>query len=497
MLLLLLALLTAPARAQDIVLTDAEIARLEANTARGVAAGFDGPGLAALIGRTAKDPAFKQAVKVWGLKAADSARDRFSTLDRGVTVHLRDGAVTEVVLFRHARYFVPDRLPGDLRWGMMEGAVRERLGAPSGRNDGNPVWTVDGLDLEASIYAPSTKVPGVEVLRIRAASAPSVATARPVAPQPTPQPTTTPAVATAPVAEPKAPPAFVGQDPPEPPMSQPPPPRVARAADLPDLDSPLRTGRRAEREAAVVIGLESYAFIPGVPFARRDAGAFFDFLLYTRGIPGARAQLLTRGGREHIVAAVARAASEAGRGGRVWIYFAGHGAADPTTRERMILGDDVRADAIGFASRGVPLAELERVVADAGASPIFVLDTCYAGTGRTGEALSDTRFLVPDYAAGPAAGAPGAQWTAAGPSQLSAPLPGKDHGAFTYFALGALRGWAEGELDGRPDGRVTASEAQAFVARALRRFELADQQPAWLGPEDLVLMEGAAERAPF
>lgn len=69
----------------------------------------------------------------------------------------------------------------------------------------------------------------------------------------------------------------------------------------------------------MVIGLESYAFIPDVPHARRDAGAFFDFLIYTRGVPGKKAQLLTTGGREHMLTAIERAAQEAGPGRRVWV----------------------------------------------------------------------------------------------------------------------------------------------------------------------------------
>lgn len=306
---------------------------------------------------------------------------------------------------------------------------------------------------------------------------------------PDPWPTTPTVTPTAPSAPPAARPPT--QQAASAPVVTPP----ARAA-LPRLDDPLRTGRRVTDEAAVVIGLEAYTHVPRVPHARRDAAAFYDLLVYTRGVPGAKAQLLTQGSRDHMLAAVRRAASDAGRGGRVWVYFAGHGAGHPDTKERMLLGDDVRTDAIGFASRGLPIAEIEAAITAVGATPLLVLDTCYAGVGRGGESLTGgSRMLIPDYAVPAARG--GAQWTAAGPNELSAPLPDQQHGAFTYFAIGALRGWADGELDGARDGKVTAAEAQAFVARALRRVQQADQQPAWLGPEDLVLSEGANERAPF
>lgn len=284
---------------------------------------------------------------------------------------------------------------------------------------------------------------------------------------------------------------------PEPRPAPRPAPQAARTAPaLPSIESPARTGRKAKGESAVVIGIEKYYVIPDVPHAKRDASAFYDFLVYTRGVPGGRVQLLTEGSREHILAAVDRAASEAGRGGRVWIYFAGHGIGDPATQERLLLGDDVRPDAIAFSSRGVPIPEIERRVTSAGAEPLLVLDTCYAGVSRGGESLvGGTRFVVPSYALeNPERGA---QWAAAGPSQLSGPLPEVEHGAFTYFAVGALRGWADGEIDGVRDGKVTAAEANAFVYKALRRMGMLQQQPVWMGDEDLVLSEGVSEKPPF
>jgi hypothetical protein len=52
------------------------------------------------------------------------------------------------------------------------------------------------------------------------------------------------------------------------------------------------------------------------------------------------------------------------------------------------------------------------------------------------------------------------------------------HGAFTYLVAGALRGWADGELDGARDGAVTAEEAAQFVQQGLRRVGRLDQRPS-------------------
>lgn len=74
------------------------------------------------------------------------------------------------------------------------------------------------------------------------------------------------------------------------------------------------------------------------------------------------------------------------------------------------------------------------------------------------------------------------------------------HGAFTYFAVGALRGWADGELSGQRDGQVTGAEAAAYVERALRSAGVRDQRPNWIADgatgEDWVLTSGAPERGP-
>jgi hypothetical protein len=246
------------------------------------------------------------------------------------------------------------------------------------------------------------------------------------------------------------------------------------------VDERAPTGVRSPDDAAIVIGLEDYAFIQDVPFAQRDAEAFGTWLQYSRGVPSERVEVLTHGSNEHIRAAVAKTGASAGEGGIVWVYFAGHGAASPTTRERLLLGDDVRPDEAGFESRGIEVKEVEHLAEASGARVMLILDTCFAGVGRDGsELLAGKRFAVPVYAASSTDRL--AQWTATGPNQLSGPLPATRHGAFTYYVVGALRGWADGEIDGVPDGSVTAREAEAYVSRALREAGISDQQPVWNG----------------
>jgi len=269
-------------------------------------------------------------------------------------------------------------------------------------------------------------------------------------------------------------------------------------AAVPSIDEPLKTGQRAPGDTAVVIGIERYFVLPDVPYARRDAEAFYRFLVYTRGVPSARVQLLDDGAsRETIFDAVDRAAAESGADGTVWVYYAGHGAAAPSSGARLLLGDDVRADLASFEARAVPVAELgERASSGAGRA-FLVLDTCYTGSDRSGAALiAGKRFAVPSYVTlAPRVG----EWAAAGPGEWSGPLEEARHGAFTYFAIGAMRGWADGQLTGERDGQVTAEEAQLYVADALRALQVEDQSPALVleSPETWVLSSGADEEPPL
>jgi len=257
---------------------------------------------------------------------------------------------------------------------------------------------------------------------------------------------------------------------------------TARAGEsgLPDLEKPLRTGAKAPGDAGVVVGIADYGFVMDVEYAGQDAESFYDWLVYTRGVPAERVELLNSAGREKILGAVTRAAEAAGEdGGALWVYFSGHGAAHPETGERLLLGDDVKLDAEVFAARGVGDDELEAATRAAGVErALVVLDTCYTGLGR---------YAFPTRRP-PQGGV--SVWSATSGDQLALPLEEVGHGAFTYFALGALRGWADGAGAAPADGAVTLAEANTYVERALRAAQLYVQTPNLEGDDDWTLVEG-------
>ncbi len=275
-------------------------------------------------------------------------------------------------------------------------------------------------------------------------------------------------------------------------------PSAAAPAAVPDLIEPARTGQRAATDAAVVIGVEDYAYLPDVPYARGDAQAFDDFVRYTRGIPDDRVTLLPDARAYEIERAVKDAGGRVGPGGRVWVYFAGHGAMEPNGSRRLLLGGDAATDPEAFARFAVSVDDVRAWATSGGGEAVLVVDACYNGGGRTGEGVltGGRRIAVPEYAL--TATKQAAEWAATGPKELSAPLPAVEHGAFTYFAVGALRGWADGEVDGKRDGNVTGEEANRYVVRALRTVQAQGQTPQLASSDasKLVLAKGVKEVGP-
>ena len=134
-------------------------------------------------------------------------------------------------------------------------------------------------------------------------------------------------------------------------------PSLALSVELPSIDTPLKTGLSNKGDAAVVIGIEHYTYLPTAPYAERDAQAMYDFLFYTRGVPSSRITMLKgANNRKKIRDAVTEAGEMVWPGGTVWVYFAGHGAASPTTKERLLLPENTPADDEGYDESGVPVA---------------------------------------------------------------------------------------------------------------------------------------------
>ena len=237
----------------------------------------------------------------------------------------------------------------------------------------------------------------------------------------------------------------------------------APKVEAPKVEPPLQSGERAPLDAALIIGNEAYDALPQATWAGLDARAFKTWALAGRGVSAKRITYAEDIDRQTMVKLADKASRRVGKRGTMWVYFAGHGTVG-SDGERALVGVDATGGGLGPAS--LPLAELSAAILKNKnvARVVFVLDAGFGNRGRDGLELvpgatpaapkgwgsADPRVLV--WAADRGLGQP----------QLFEPAR---HGLFTYAVLGALQGWADGELDGSPDGRVTFAEAGASVAR--------------------------------
>lgn len=263
----------------------------------------------------------------------------------------------------------------------------------------------------------------------------------------------------------------------------------------PDLSKPARAVGGGEQDAAVVVGIENYFAVPGVPGAKSNAGEWFDYLTETRGVPPQNVKLLTNADatREEILGAADKAAGQAGAGGTLWFVFVGHGAPSADGKDGLLIGVDAQQKAESLQARSVPRGELLKTLGRSPAGSIrVVLDACFSGRGPDGASIAPGLQPLVTVAAMGALDPRMAVLTAAKGNQFAGALPGADRPAFSYLVLGGLRGWAAGA-----DGKVTAGSLWSYTKNALAATVRGrDQTPDLLGAESAVMGSSAGEKGP-
>jgi len=249
-----------------------------------------------------------------------------------------------------------------------------------------------------------------------------------------------------------------------------------------DIPPRSKTGP-ASGNAAVVVGLGRYREkgIPAVKFAARDAEVMARYLQNVGGVAADDLKLITDDG-------ATKSDLEAyfedwlprrvGPDSTVFIYYAGHGAPDPTGKEGFIVPFEGHPD---FPTKLYPLNRLYAALAKLPAKAVVVmLDSCFSGAKGRGLSQEGARPLVSvqepsglDPRISVLAGASGAQ--------ITSDLDKVEHGLFTYFLLKGMRG----DADADRDGTITLGELYPFVRgkvseRASRELNR-DQTPVLIG----------------
>ena len=264
----------------------------------------------------------------------------------------------------------------------------------------------------------------------------------------------------------------------------------------PDVAADLEEAGGGDRDAAVIAGIERYAMVAEVPGARANAQDWYAYLTGPRGVPASKVQLLLdeRATADDIRAALKQAAEQVKRGGRIWFVFIGHGVPSRDGRDGLLVGFDAQQRANLIEARSLPRSEaVELLASKRGVTGVAIIDACFSGRASDGKPLLEG--LQPLVAARDPKAAPRrvAVLTAAAGDQFAGALPGERRPAFSYLALGALRGW--GDTD--EDGRVSAKEVRDYADRALLAT-LRDrrQTPGLLGDGGLDLGFSGGEEGP-
>ena len=203
-------------------------------------------------------------------------------------------------------------------------------------------------------------------------------------------------------------------------------PAQAQPASWPSLATAPQLAADASKDAALIIGIDEYAFVPHVDGAAVNARDWFTFLVEGEKLQISRAHLLRNrdGTREQILAMAKQAADEVEPGGKLWVVFIGHGAPSQDGKDGVLVGVDAQQTAAGLYARSVAQKEIQEAVKGGLQSDtIFVFDACFSGRSASGASIAPG--LQPTIAV--VEGAPPANMTilSAGTNdQFAGPLPG-------------------------------------------------------------------------
>ena len=269
----------------------------------------------------------------------------------------------------------------------------------------------------------------------------------------------------------------------------------ARAQETwPDLSSAPKAVGGGEKDAAVIVGVENYPFVEPVPGAKQNADDWQAYLTGTLKVPADRVVLLldNEADVEDIRSAAIDKAAQVEPGGTLWFVFIGHGAPSKDGKDGLLVGVDAQQRASSVYSRSFSRNELLSILAKGKqAKTVVLIDACFSGKSSSGQALvAGLQPLLTMRALPLGIDSRTILMTAAKSDQFAGPLPGGARPAFSYLALGGLRGWAADA-----QGKITASSLVDYIRGALSLSRDRTQTPELSTPERASVVLGKGHEA--
>ena len=247
------------------------------------------------------------------------------------------------------------------------------------------------------------------------------------------------------------------------------------------LALPGAESRPYPEDWALVIGIEDYAHLPHVDYARRDALVVKEYFNKVLGVPEENTVTLidsdaTKGRIEGFIKQYLPA--NVSKDTTLYVYFAGHGAPDMKTGNPYLVPQD--GDTRFLEQTGYDLKSFYQDLDNLHLKRVYVfLDSCFSGVAaRAAEMLATgARPALVHVNDIQIKGDDVVSLSAASAGQVSNSYPEAKHGLFTYYLLKALGG----EADANDDQWVSIKEIYTYVKthviRVARRHG-AEQTPA-------------------
>lgn len=216
---------------------------------------------------------------------------------------------------------------------------------------------------------------------------------------------------------------------------------------------------------ALIIGIEKYRDVTPATGARSDAERFAEVTRTTLGVPEDHVRVLLddRATRTDIVKQVRWLQANVSAGGRIYVYFSGHGAPDPTTGVSYIVPYDgdpqyLTESAIKMADI---LSDLEKTKAK---DVLAIADSCFSGAGGRSVLAPGTRPLV--HVEPVKTSARVALLSASSGAEISGPAPDGKGGLFSKYLLQAI---GNGAADINGDGQISLKELEEWIKPRVKR----------------------------
>ena len=243
-------------------------------------------------------------------------------------------------------------------------------------------------------------------------------------------------------------------------------------------------------EHVLIVSVEDYAVLPTIPNAKANARDWFRYFSRYRGIPVDQVTWLH--GRsataKNIHFAVEQLAMS--QGARLWFIFVGHGAT--VDRAPRLLPYNIQDSYYDVLRQSVSIPNLISELEQQKGTEVFAFFDASFNEKFGNQPIFSEK--LPKTKAKLSVSRKSTLFFATQPTQSTYLLPKATRPSFGYMALGALRGWADADQD----GRVYTSELISYVQEGLATVQLPNQQqvPFSIGSGDRLLAQTLDPQGP-